>query len=147
MTGNQLNKKNEERASLDLLISLYPGFPAGKIVHTESPDFIIHSGPRKKIGVELTRYTQPGFNPNEETNHFIPELTRNGLLDVINAKEQKIPIYQKKILKRIWLVILVEGFSNSPSFNIQNQLESWKIDSLFESVMLLDLMGERVYVL
>jgi hypothetical protein len=147
MTSNQLHKKNEERNSLDLLIKLFPGFPAGKIVHAESPDFIVHSGPKRKIGVELTRYTQPGYNPTDETNHFIPELTQGSLLDVIHSKEQKIPIYQKKKLARIWLVILVEGFSNSSSFNIRNQLESWKVDTLFDSVLLLDLTGERVYVL
>ena len=45
----------------------------------------------------------------------------------------------------IWLVILVDGFSNSPAFNIRNQLDGWSINSQFDCVLLFDLKGEKVY--
>lgn len=132
----QHNKKDAERAFLDLVSELYAGFPSGKIVSSESPDFIIQSGPKKKIGVELTRYDRPGFSPR---------LSKSTLLELIRSKEQKLRIYQNKRLSGIWLVILADGFSNSPVFNFRNQLENWKIESRFDTVLLLDLMGEKVY--
>ena len=45
----------------------------------------------------------------------------------------------------IWLVILVNGFGHSPSFNVANQLDSWEIRSAFDCVLLFDQEKNRVF--
>lgn len=52
-------KKERERYYLDLLRSIFPGFPAGWVEDGERPDFIVHS-PDGKIGIELTRIYKQG---------------------------------------------------------------------------------------
>ena len=146
MADNHFFQKREERAYLDLLKKLLPEFPPGRIIQSESPDFIIQSAPRKKTGIELTRYTRSDFDFIDPAYHFKPELTKKSLIDVIQGKEDKISIYRKKRLNFYWLVILVDAFENPPSFNIHNQLESWNIDSTNDLVLLLDLGLEKVYI-
>lgn len=145
MADNQIFQKREERAYLDLLKKLLPEFPPGRIIQSESPDFIIQSAPRKKTGIELTRYTRSDFNFIDQAYHFKPELTRKSLIDLIRGKEEKISIYRKNRLNAYWLLILAEAFENPPSFNFHNQLESWNINSKFDLVLLLDLSLEKIY--
>ena len=33
----------------------YPDFPKGRIIKSESPDFIVRNGPKYKIGIELVQ--------------------------------------------------------------------------------------------
>ncbi len=49
------HKKSLERLLLDLFLEGYPGLLKGKLVATESPDFILTTSPRVSIGIELTR--------------------------------------------------------------------------------------------
>lgn len=60
--NNEHTRKQEERAYLDTLALLYPGFPDGRIMASESPDFVIRSGPRQATGIEITRMTRKDFN-------------------------------------------------------------------------------------
>lgn len=56
--------KKEERIILKYFTFFYPDFPKGKITESESPDFFISPGPKRKIGLELTRLTR-----SDSVNH------------------------------------------------------------------------------
>ena len=144
--NNEHTRKQEERAYLDTLALLYPGFPDGRIMASESPDFVIRSGPRQATGIEITRMTRKDFNWLEgRAGYFLPLLTRDQLVEKIRTKEEKLELYRKKRLHEIWLVIIVKGFSNPGPFNIHNQLQNWHIGSSFDRVLLIDLEKNLLY--
>lgn len=58
-------KKQEERIILEYFTRAVSDFPKGKIHASESPDFIVASGPKKRIGIEITRLTN-SFDVNSE---------------------------------------------------------------------------------
>jgi hypothetical protein len=145
MSGTFAEHKSGERKSLDLLIRLYPEFPKGRILPAESPDFIISSGDRRLTGIELTRFTRAHPESFNAASHFTPELSREALLEVVQAKEKKLHLYLRHKLQAIWLLILVSKISQSSSFNIRNQLSNWHIQSAFDRVLLLDLSREVIY--
>jgi hypothetical protein len=136
MNHYEIRKKSEERVTFDLLRSAYPELPDGRIIVSESPDFIIQSGPRSKTGIELTRYSRPGD---------LSTLSRDHLTKIIRAKEQKLSLYRKKLLNRIFLVILMDSFWHRAQFNIRNQLDRWRIESEFDCILLFDTRKNRVY--
>jgi hypothetical protein len=138
-------KKREEREYLDLLIDLYPGFPAGRVIHSESPDFIVQSTRKQKTGIELTRLTRTEGDHFEGSGHFHPDFSLDSLQELLNCKESKIGLYKTKGVEKIWLVILVNGFSQSPAFNINNQLERWRPETTFDALLILDLSLQRIY--
>ena len=61
-------KSKVEFHFLDRFKSLYKGFPAGKVLKSESPDFIINTD-KKKIGIEITRI----YNLKEQGERFSPQ--------------------------------------------------------------------------
>lgn len=138
-------RKQEERAALELLAGMDPLFPRGRIRAGESPDFIVWTGRREKTGIEVTRLTRPDSAAFVDSGHFTPRLTRELLEERIRAKETRLPLYRQKKLARIWLLILASGFSNSRAFNVSNQLDAWELQSDFDRVILLDQSVERLY--
>ena len=137
--------KREERVLLDQLIRLYPGFPSGRIQPSESPDFIIQTGRKRRTGIELTRLTRSGEMLFTGGARFQPEFSLTALEQLIRMKEAKTGLYRKKRLDRLWLVIVVEAFDIPPAFNIHNHLDHWCPDTLFQAVLVLDLSLQRVY--
>jgi hypothetical protein len=140
-------KKYQERSDLDQLIRNYPEFPRGQIRAGESPDFVVQTGPKVHIGIELTRLTRQATYKGNGDDHFIPAFTRELLNSLIQRKEEKLMIYRSKKLTRIWLVILVSDFSNSSAFNIHNQIDRWNLESSFDRVLLLNQSAQKVYQL
>ena len=59
------NKKNRERHFLDEFASIYPAFPTGIIIESESPDFLIEQD-TKVIGIEIVDYVR-GQNKKKST--------------------------------------------------------------------------------
>jgi hypothetical protein len=147
MAGKLSPKKKEERAYLDLLSGLCSFLPKGRMVQGESPDFVIRTGPRRLTGLEFTRWTGTQFLAGKAEQHFQPEFNLEQLMELIHAKEEKIRLYRKQKPDRIWLVIVVNGFRHSPAFNIFNKLQSWHLDTSFDTVLLLDTDRERMYTL
>ncbi len=137
--------KSNERTQLDLLIRLYPGFPPGRITPSESPDFIIHSAMRRSMGIELTRWTLPETEASGSESRFTPSYSLEALDHLIRKKEALMDLYRKRRLEKIWLVILVNGFVQSPAFNLHNHLENLKIRSSFDAILLLDQGSSKVY--
>ncbi len=140
------NKKLEERTYLNYFKQAYPDFPNGKIVAAESPDFIIAVSRKYKVGIEFTRVIQPALKDSEFTAYQAPPLSKEYLVEKIQSKENKLPLYQKKKLNTLWLILVADTFERSTSFNIHNQIEAWNIESRFDKVFLFEVMGNNVYV-
>jgi len=138
-------KKQQERKALELLSAIDPRFPRGRIMAGESPDFVIRTGTRQRTGIEVTRLTDPEASDYRDDRHFSPFLSRELLEGRIRAKESRLPLYRKKKLARIWLLILASGFSNSPAFNVSNQLNAWGLQTEFDRVVLLDQVTGKLY--
>ena len=85
------SKKREERVLLDLFRDCFADFPKSIINEAESPDFILSSGPKKKIGVELVRlHLRSG-----QTDPYSYE----NLSGCIQMKEDKLGLYRKRRLR------------------------------------------------
>ena len=244
----QNNKKKEEKTLLKYFSQAYPDFPRGKIYDTESPDFVISLSRKRKLGIELTRLTQPKsenqefttaqisnlerkicykaqkifefrndlqllvylyfsnnirvknndvteiaerivldvqnhaadidrksmfqiyienpiannyvdliyilYHPNVKSSiwsnaggYFVPTLSKKYLIQKIDSKEDKLPLYRKKKINNFWLIIVTDSFDRSTSFNINNQIEAWNIKSSFNKVFLFEVMGSNVYII
>jgi hypothetical protein len=141
------NQKLEERKYLDQLIRLYPGFPPGRIQPSESPDFLIYRTAKRITGVELTRFTRNTGSRHTGKGHFQPEFSIESLQTLIRRKEAKINHYLSKGLEGVWLVILVDAFGHSSSFNIHNHLERMNPDTRFRAILILDISLQKVYEL
>lgn len=248
MRSYQNNKKKEERALLKYFSQAFPDFPKGKIIETESPDFVITSNPKRKLGIELTRLSQPKlsnqeftiaqinslkktisskaqklfdsrndyplylsiffndnikvkinditeiaenialdvqnhitgsdrksifqikiknpiaedyvdlihgiYHPNVKSSYWssaggyvVPALSKEYLVQKIESKEDKLPLYRKRKINNFWLIIITDSFERSTSFNIDNQIEAWNIESKFDKVFLFEVMGNNVYTI
>lgn len=72
-------KKQLELLLINYLRSSYSDFPKGKIVSSESPDFIVKSKPAKKIGIELVRLA-----PEKLFNHLADNEFRSELINDVS---------------------------------------------------------------
>ena len=63
------NKKKRERMILSYFSHVCTDFPGGKIMDSESPDFIVKYSPKRSLGIELTRLTAPVSRDNGN-NHI-----------------------------------------------------------------------------
>ena len=83
------NKKNKEKLIIDQFRQDFPEFPKGRLVASESPDFILRISPKHAIGIELVRVTvhnKPGISVFHKIDN------------IILSKEDKLPLYRKKRL-------------------------------------------------
>ena len=101
------HKKENERRILDQFRRLYTEFPGGRIIASESPDFILRTSTKYSIGIELV--SLPVLNQAGSSSF-------NKIKNCILAKEEKLPLYRKKKLDRYWLLIYTV---------IPGQITSW----------------------
>jgi len=130
-----MNQKEEEKLVMEYFRKSYPDFPKGKLVASESPDFVLRISPKKSIGIELTQ-----LDRNADT---LKEKLFNSLL----KKDSKLSIYKNKFLNAYWLIIYVDVFEESENYNLHNKLDNWKFDSKYERVFLLDIFHKRIFEL
>ena len=140
----QKRKEKDEKLQMDRFRKLFSGFPQGKLIKSESPDFILKTGPKKSIGIEITSVVQEneipsGLIPDNQslTKSFSPDLFRKSVEEIIQVKEVKRKIYQRKRLDQIWLVISVSTKVRETSYNLDNYIERWNFDSRFNKVFLI----------
>lgn len=128
-----MNQKEEEKLVMQYFRESYEDFPKGKLVVSESPDFILKIKHKKSIGIELTRL----------------DIIANSLKEKIEAtlenKSEKLLIYQKKSFTKIWLIIYTEFIDEPKSYNIQNKLNTWNFSSEFDQVFLFDLFERKIF--
>lgn len=153
MSLNQISQIIEEEYIIELFRIEYPDFPKGKLLKTESPDFILKENPRTAIGIELTKLHGPTVK--KENTHFAskvygyqpPEFSKENIEFTINAKDEKLPLYQQKKLNQIWLLITADLNESPVSFNLNNKLENWNFLSGFHKIFLFELKTRNIYEL
>ncbi|RKD91714.1 hypothetical protein [Mangrovibacterium diazotrophicum] len=138
--------KQQEKEILQRFTILFDEFPKGKLQAGESPDFQVRLNTRKSIGIELTGLKGQDFI--HQTGRLLnPSQLIENIMETIAAKEEKLYLYQRKKLHRIWLLIHAETIKTEVNFNLQNKLENLNFDSGFDRVFLFDLGSEQVYEL
>ena len=130
-----MNQKEEENFVIQYFREIYFDFPNGKLMQSESPDFILKNSPKKLMGIELTR-----LNPNASSLKEKIEAT-------LQNKSEKIRLYQQKKLNAVWLIIHVDFIEESKSYNIQNKMNNWIFNTEFDKVFLFDLFKKSIYPL
>ncbi len=153
MSLNQISQIIEEEYIIELFRNEYDEFPKGRLIKTESPDFILKETTKNTIGIELTKLHGPS-NGKEKT-HFTskiqgykpPEFNKENIEYTISAKDGKLPLYKQKKLNQIWLLITADLNESPASFNVNNKLESWNFFSGFHKVFLFELKTRKVFKL
>jgi hypothetical protein len=87
------HKKNEEKLLLRHFKEIYYNFPKGKLIATESPDFILKPGPQHAIGMELMRL----HKDKTDTDAFAPRSTEYLKRELI--QETKLRFEQQSAIK------------------------------------------------
>jgi hypothetical protein len=153
MSFNQFSQTLEELTIMEQFRNEYAGFPKGKLQKSESPDFILMQNPKTWIGIELTKLH--GLTVRKEKTHFPrkingyqpPEFNRENIEFTINAKNEKIAIYQQKKFCQIWLLITGDLNESPVSFNLGNKLGNWIFHSEFQKIFFFELKNRKVYEL
>lgn len=128
-----MNQKEEEKLVMAMFRKHYPEFPKGKLLVSESPDFILRQSRKKNIGIELTRLD--GFSDN----------LFDRLKTSIDRKETKLKNYRRAKFSALWLIIYTDDISGRKSVNLQNAMDTWMFPSSFDEVFLYDLFDNKVF--
>ena len=102
-----MNHHDEEILILELFRKCYADFPKGKLIKSESPDFILNITPKKSIGIEITRLHDGSLSKNNP-GFPVAELTKENIETTINHKEEKLTLYQQKKISECWLIIATD---------------------------------------
>lgn len=153
MSFNQYSQTLEELLIMEQFRCEYSEFPKGKLLKSESPDFILKVNPKTAIGIELTKLH--GTTIRKEKTHFPrrikgycpPEFNRENIEFTIHAKNEKLPIYKQKRLIQIWLLITADLEESPVSFNLNNKLNNWIFSSGFQKIFLFELKNKKVFEL
>ena len=153
MSFNQFSQTLEELSIMEQFRNEYTAFPKGKLQKSESPDFILKLNPKTTIGIELTKLH--GSTVRKEKTHFPrringyqpPEFNRKNIEFTINAKNEKIAIYQQKKLYQLWLLITADMDESPVSFNLGNKFDKWVFYSGFQKIFLFELKNKKVFEL
>ncbi|MEZ5197947.1 MAG: hypothetical protein R2764_16645 [Bacteroidales bacterium] len=127
-----MNQKEEEKLVMQYFRESRDDFPQGKLVVSESPDFMLRINRKKAFGIELTRLPE---SPN-----FV-----DALFEIMGKKEQKINHYRGKGFIEIWLIIYTNDLKKVNSFNLDNKINNLAFQSSFSKVFLFDLFERQIY--
>jgi hypothetical protein len=137
----------EEKLIMRLFIKAYVDFPKGKIIKSESPDFVLRTGPKFNTGIELTRlHSNNSLNDEngeelKKENLLINEI-RKGFEGLSKLKIYikfffngalwdmgDIPMYSGFV--SLYLIKLLEGYENNKAqfFKLEEHLPE-----IFESI-------------
>ena len=131
-------QKEQEYRTFSIFRDLFDGFPKGKIIQNESPDFLIKLNRRTSIGIELTELRGQDFY-DRHGHYNNPERIKEQIENTIKAKEEKIYLYQKHKTSELWLLIHIDSFENKINFNLKNKIERWNFEAEFSRVFLLEI--------
>jgi len=132
--------KHQESIILESFRKHIPGFPKGKLLKSESPDFILKSGPKHAIGIELTRLENEKYiiNPASFAS-FIEHIH-----SAISNKSEKLRNYRKNNLNAYWLIIHADSIEHKiPEF--ENRLRDSIPAADFDRVFLFGLFEGNVW--
>ncbi|MFC2114645.1 hypothetical protein ACFLRI_04790 [Bacteroidota bacterium] len=121
-------KYAEEKRVLLAFKKLMPDFPKGKIVKSESPDFILKTSPKRAIGIELVQLIV-----NEEAEDLFEKLIK-----LLQKKEEKLQLYQKKRLNNYWLIVYINSLEERSLHNLIKRFSERPFSTSFDSLFLFD---------
>ncbi len=130
-----MDQKEEEGRIIEYFRESWPDFPKGRLIRSESPDFILKINPKKSIGIELTRL-------DNNSDSLIEKIEAT-----LQNKTDKFRLYQQKKFNAIWLIIYAEFIEESKSYNIPHKLNNWIFNTEFNKVFLFDLFEKSIYPL
>ena len=143
----------EELLIMEQFRKEFKEFPKGKLLKSESPDFILRVSPKNTIGIELTKLHGSTVNkykthyPRKITGYIAPEFNRENLEYTIEAKNKKLAYYQEKKLNQIWLLITTDLDESPVNYNLGNKLQNWNFQSGFQKVFVFELKARKVFEL
>ncbi|MBN3035849.1 MAG: hypothetical protein JW861_09710 [Bacteroidales bacterium] len=128
------SKDAEELEYVHLFRKIYSGFPRGRLLKSESPDFILQTGRRYAIGIEVTRmrYDEPDTYVWKQMDH------------ILDIKEEKLPLYRKKRLDNYWL-LMVAVPELAPDLNPLDQWGRHQVNTSFNRIFILDPKREKFW--
>jgi hypothetical protein len=126
-----MKQKNEEKLVLQYFRKNFPGFPKGRLIPSESPDFILRISPKKSIGIELTELYR--------VNNLVDDIRL-----VVRKKEEKLPLYQHMNLSQQWLILHADDVEREVNYHFRNKLENLELTSAFDRVFLFDLFSGSI---
>ena len=129
-------KTQQEKIVFDLFRKAYINFPKAKVSKAESPDFILQISPKRKIGIELTELIQ--YEQNSKN------LIYNSIERLIDKKEEKIELYQKRKLDKIWLLIHTDNMEKSVFEGISKKLGDVKVNGGFNKIFIFELFDKKL---
>lgn len=140
------SKQEVERAYFDQFRQLYNDIPHGKIIQSESPDFIIRSR-HSSLGVEITRIYQEKII--EVYLGTLPSKISKGvflsaLLPILEKKESKRLRYQTKRMNANWLLIVFVREPANMAYDFLKKFDNTSVESGFEKVFLLDVIANQL---
>jgi hypothetical protein len=151
MSFNQYSQTLEELSIMEQFRDEYTDFPKGKLLKSESPDFILKINTKAAIGIELTKLHGTAVRkekthfPRQIKGYYPPEFNRENIEFTIRAKNEKLPIYQQKRLNQLWLLITADLEESPVSFNLHNKLDNWIFASEFQKIFLFELKNRKVF--
>lgn len=126
-----MNRKEEEKLIIQYFRKHCIDFPKGRLIPSESPDFILKISPHRSIGIELTRLV-------EAKDPFA------AIRNAIVKKEGKLHLYTHMHLSGIWLIIHAEDALADLNFK-GRELEDFGLITSFDRVFFMDLFSNRVF--
>jgi len=87
-----MDKISEEWVVIHYFREKYKLFPKGKLVKSESPDFVLQVNRKKRIGIELTRFDRPAGKESGREEAAVR------FTNLMNQKAKNLP---EKAFKRI----------------------------------------------
>jgi hypothetical protein len=126
-----MKQKNEEKLVLQYFRKSFPGFPKGRLIPSESPDFILRISPKKSIGIELTELYHSG--------NLISEIRM-----AVKKKEEKLPAYRHMNLSQQWLIIHADDVEREVNYHFRNKLGNMELNTSFDRVFLFDLSSGKI---
>jgi hypothetical protein len=139
-----MNQRDEEILILELFRNNYAEFPKGKLVKSESPDFILKINPKKSIGIEITRLHDDSL-PKNNPGFPVPALTPKNIESTINNKEDKLSLYQKKKISECWLIIATDYFQLPDGNTHSTLIEKWEFSTGYKKVFIVDLFDHKIH--
>jgi hypothetical protein len=134
------DKSIQESIILDRFKKHFPGFPKGKIIKSESPDFLLMSSGKPAIGIELTSLPLIKYTlGNENNEYFISDMVH-----AISRKLEKLKTYRHKHAEAYWLIIFADSIEFN-GFSINGQFDAAISKNGFDRVFLFDLFEARVW--
>ncbi|GAB4324068.1 MAG: hypothetical protein Kow00127_16780 [Bacteroidales bacterium] len=125
-----MKQKDEEFLVVSLFRAKVPEYSRGRLIRSESPDFILVMSRHNRVGMELTRITAE--------NSISREIT-----DAVSRKEEKLlRLYSRKLLRKYILVIYSEDAVVGAEDKLSQLVEN--VESGFEEIFFFDLFTGKV---